>query len=388
MRGIRLIVIVLIALLTFPCTGCIDEIHKMVVKHQKQTKEAEAEKQKQLLQQKEIEAQKRIAEDYYQKAIKNPSNFSDVSLALNHYEELSKSVPGDKEIKKRKIELGRKYLEAKKEKLRRDADDAYRAAADTNYKDYNKLEKAISYYTQLCDMYSCSVKYQHIKKELENMMKELENELEMKREENARQEEKKKAEKARQEEKAKQEEKMRQEEKTKQLILKAKSQKSRTLVFKGLYIGMPIYETLIILKTQCKSSSYNFTIQKGRDESLYLFSGKGNGSIGLSDNKTYLTSITLNRDLIDQLFHSKGMTWDRFMQEFINSYNIPELKAERHVVPHQAIYLVDDIYSYDSPQGYQIKFVEKYFDTKLGKIDDTEYIELKKTRRVSDAKFD
>ena len=372
MREIKIVVILLIALCTFSFTGCA-EIHRAVVKRQNQAKEAEVEKQKKLdaaeaekqrklddekqqqLKQQQIKVHKKQAESVYDDLVNDKSNnYDKIALAHFHYEKLAKECPHDAEIAKRWAELELKYLKAR-------ANRAYLECVKTG----SGYEDAFDLYLDLAMKHPENATFIARREELRNKMVEAEKELM-----------RKKAEKARQE-------KIRQEEKIKQLILKAKSQKSRTLVFKGLYIGMPIYETLKILKAQCKASSNDFRIEKGHDESLYLYSDQR--YFGTSDNKTFLTSLTLKRDLIDQLFHTKGMTWSRFMQQFINSYNIPELKYERDFSRYG---VVDDIYSYDSPQGYQIKFVEDYYNTKRGLVKGAEYIELRKTGRVSDAKFD
>jgi hypothetical protein len=113
--------------------------------------------------------------------------------------------------------------------------------------------------------------------------------------------------------------------------------KSKTLVFKNLYIGMPINETL-----------------KGLDSySFYK-----------SDDNNQLISLFLSRYQIDKMFNTKDMPWNQFVQQFINSYSIPKLDR------------ITDGYHYVSPDGYEIIFYD------YGALD------LRKTARWGDAKFD
>ena len=148
----------------------------------------------------------------------------------------------------------------------------------------------------------------------------------------------------------------------------AKKAAASEIKIKGLYIGMDIQTVPALLKEKfagknwgihdvAKGDAGNFAHAITEAENFYVAIG---GALPLGtviagpDGK--VTAIKLSGMVVNDLFNAADMDASDFVQQFVNSYNIPEMK------------LSDDMesWTYTSPDGVKVKiddgksvFVEK-----------------------------
>ncbi len=148
----------------------------------------------------------------------------------------------------------------------------------------------------------------------------------------------------------------------------AKKAAASEIKIKGLYIGMDIQTVPALLKEKfagknwgihdvAKGDAGNFAHAITEPENFYVAIGGGlplGTVIAGPDGK--VTAIKLSGMVVNDLFNAADMDASDFVQQFVNSYNITEMKVS------------DDMesWTYTSPDGVKVKidndksvFVEK-----------------------------
>ena len=141
----------------------------------------------------------------------------------------------------------------------------------------------------------------------------------------------------------------------------AKKAATSEIKIKGLFIGMDIQTVPALLKEKfagkdwgihdvAKGDAGNFSGMITKPENFYVAIG---GALPLGtviagpDGK--VTEIKLTSMVVDALFNATDMDASAFVQQFINAYNIPEMKVS------------DDMesWNYTSSEGVKIKIDNK-----------------------------
>ncbi len=141
-------------------------------------------------------------------------------------------------------------------------------------------------------------------------------------------------------------------------VLFPQIQKQETLKVKGLYIGMDITEAYNICAQLCKGSEYRVEdigevykeMEHTEHNKEFGFISGGPGSLGWhgevsADRDGKVTLLQFEPGLVDYLFNVGEMEVTDFVQEFANSYHIPEFKVSSS----------GNYYYYDSPTGFRVE---------------------------------
>lgn len=120
-------------------------------------------------------------------------------------------------------------------------------------------------------------------------------------------------------------------------IARADGMKNKTIVFKSLYLGMPLQDAYYLLyRALDLNSNKDFEIAMG-DEGVAIVS-KGAMAIGLmggaanlyeafvkADGNGNVIAIELKEVIVDKLFAAKGMDGSAFADQFVKAYSIPQM---------------------------------------------------------------
>ncbi len=152
---------------------------------------------------------------------------------------------------------------------------------------------------------------------------------------------------------------------------KADAQKGKTLVFKGLYLGMPIDDACGTLNHRLNDpGAVSVTTENGQKRiellrKMWGISVEKDVEI-LADTSGNVSSILLSKQVLDILFDSENMPQKEFLQTFINAYDIPKLESEMKEWKVQLLGMgtaetvgIQQVYTYRSPKGFELIFFGK-----------------------------
>jgi hypothetical protein len=147
---------------------------------------------------------------------------------------------------------------------------------------------------------------------------------------------------------------------------KANRFKSKTLVFKGFYLGMPIDDAATLIRHYTNETGIgivnNLNMQEdlvkkslihinpsGQYQTLYSVTADETGNVN-----TYY----FNEELINIIWNQGDDPRSEFIQRFIDNYNIPELAPTQVTWTKESVLTFGSqtVYSYRSDTGYEIKF--------------------------------
>ena len=154
---------------------------------------------------------------------------------------------------------------------------------------------------------------------------------------------------------------------------RADKQKNNTLVFKNLWLGMPIEDACQTINQKVGKRFLSVTTDKESKMKIIALIDGTNEILNrnyidvLADESGKVTSFFLHKEIIDALFDSKDMPQSEFIQTFINNYKIPKLEPELREVKVGGMNTIGDekvvgfqqIYYYRSPKGFEITFYEE-----------------------------
>ena len=158
---------------------------------------------------------------------------------------------------------------------------------------------------------------------------------------------------------------------------RADKQKDKTLVVKGLWLGMPIEDACQTINHKVGSQLLSVTTDEksklktsvlSKTVTLGIHSTDINHIKILADDSGKVTSFLFSKDILDDLFESEDMPQDEFLQTFIKAYRIPELKSEMREVKMRMLGATEtlgfqQVYSYRSPKGFEITFFNELRST-------------------------
>lgn len=155
------------------------------------------------------------------------------------------------------------------------------------------------------------------------------------------------------------------------------NQKAAQLIFKGLFLGMPIEEAsqiinqklgkqLLVVSTNPESHLKQTSLASapmGMPAAMTGIPDKKYAEI-LANTSGKVTSFLFSREILDVLFETKGMSQDDFMQTFSNAYAIPLLEPDQRDLKVNALGISRTIgfqivYSYRSPVGFELNFFDE-----------------------------
>ena len=150
---------------------------------------------------------------------------------------------------------------------------------------------------------------------------------------------------------------------------KADAQKGKTLVFKGLYLGMPLDDACGTLNHRLNDLGVvSVTTENGQKRIGLLWTMRGiidKDVEILADTSGNVSSILLSKQVLDILFDSENMPPKEFLQTFIKAYDIPKLESEMkerkvqvQLFGMEAVETVgiQQVYTYRSPKGFELIF--------------------------------
>lgn len=160
---------------------------------------------------------------------------------------------------------------------------------------------------------------------------------------------------------------------------KSISQKDKTLVFKGFYLGMPCDDALGLinhymklpqstaepippLKTNFLSRDGKgpFRIVKLPEVTIIAKADLDRGFFAVVDQEGKVSAFSVNPDIRNNLFDSTETPLDDFMQTFIDQYDIPELDMDQQTIEHAGEVIGNQVqYTHRSPKGFELKFFGK-----------------------------
>jgi len=149
----------------------------------------------------------------------------------------------------------------------------------------------------------------------------------------------------------------------------AKLQEGKTLVFKKLYLGMPITDAMHVITYSLKGSKIGLKYKMNDAGKIYRLYVPGNHAVVYSKDGS-VTGIHFSRKIVDILFSSKAMRFDTFIDKFRGAYDIPKLTYRSNPIitkenitkgkSGRAEKLGTQItHYYISPQGYKVTFYEE-----------------------------
>ena len=154
---------------------------------------------------------------------------------------------------------------------------------------------------------------------------------------------------------------------------KADAQKDSTLVFKNLYLGMPIEEAMHALAYSLKetnlASGFMYSTNKEgelrglfmRDKAALVYPRY---HILVKSVDGHVTSIELSRKILDLLFDSKDLQWHSLIDKFREVYGVPDIYQRTDSIMHRTKVTglqsigFQRIHHHSSPQGYTLSFYD------------------------------
>jgi hypothetical protein len=170
------------------------------------------------------------------------------------------------------------------------------------------------------------------------------------------------------------------------LMEKSKSMSEKTFVFKGMYLGMPLKDCLQLLNHHLGYPQVPDTPIKHNEilvgsawprlngSPLRIFDYKDSSvlscSFGIScshdaifpfvmaDESGHVTSIVLSRDVLDQLFKTRLVSDDEFVDLFRKSYDLSLFKTKQgEVLTYRGIKIgYQEIHTYTGKRGFEIEY--------------------------------
>ncbi len=148
---------------------------------------------------------------------------------------------------------------------------------------------------------------------------------------------------------------------------RAEAQKGNTLVFKSLWLGMPIEDACQVINHRVGSLLVSVgTDEKSKKKSIILsktIMGMPTSKHVeiLADAEGKVSSILFSKEMLDALFETTNMPQQEFMQTFINAYDVPELESETQEIKAGFMGATStigwqQIYRHRSPKGYELTF--------------------------------
>ncbi len=187
--------------------------------------------------------------------------------------------------------------------------------------------------------------------------------------------------------------------------------KEKTLVFKDMWLGMPIEHACKVLNDRIGQPAFSVGRNDQRRKEIVSYNAvfgvpQGKYIEVLADDDGLVSSFMFSKELLDKLFDSAETPQDEFVKTFAKAYGIPEIESSMLELKSSspagdATYGLQRVLTHRSPKGFEITFYgepriqnkEGIQDAKLlGVIDYCDFgsMRLKKigTENKRESKFD